>query len=159
MRVLAFDRDWTIDVNPAPGKQAVPLRWVRYWSERTEHEVWAIGNQRLVDEAGIPGVVEAIRRKHGDIDVLGEQNERGRYGWWPDRDDRLHLLRELFPDVEDHIVVDDIDLSFVDGWDHYYAWDFCPAVEEGAIELPIPGGDYEESIGTGRQRTGRGRDD
>lgn len=30
MIVLAFDRDWTVDVNPHPNREAVPLEWVRH---------------------------------------------------------------------------------------------------------------------------------
>lgn len=138
MYVLAFDRDWTVDLNPAPGKRAVPLQWVKHWAHETDHEVWAIGNQRLVDEAEIPGVVEAIRRRDGDIEVLGEQNEWSRYEYWPEREKRLHILADLFPDAEGYIVVDDIDLSHVNGWDHYYAWDFVDEVEQGKHPLSAP---------------------
>jgi len=42
MYVLAFDRDWIVDVNPHPRHDAVPLDWVRYWAHDTDHEVWAI---------------------------------------------------------------------------------------------------------------------
>jgi hypothetical protein len=77
MYVLAFDRDWTVDVNPHPHRDAVPLEWVRYWAHEAEHEVWAIGNQDLVEEADIPGTVESVRRRDGHIEVLGEQDEPG----------------------------------------------------------------------------------
>jgi phosphatidylethanolamine-binding protein (PEBP) family uncharacterized protein len=36
------------------------------------------------------------------------------------------------------IIVDDIDLSDVDGWNHYYAWDFVSAVERGDIPIDPP---------------------
>jgi hypothetical protein len=116
MYVLAFDRDWTVDVNPHPRHDAVPLEWVQYWARETEHEVWAIGNQDLVDEAEISGTVESIWRRDGDIKALGAQDEHGYYEWWPDRDERLHILAELFPDATEYVVVDDLDLSHVDGW-------------------------------------------
>ncbi|AFZ73805.1 HEAT repeat domain-containing protein [Natronobacterium gregoryi] len=141
MYVLAFDRDWTVDVNPHPSREAVPIEWVRYWAYETEHEVWAIGNQDLVDEADIPGTVESIRRRDGDIDALGDRNEFGNYEWWPEREARLRILAELFPDADEYVVVDDLDLSHVDGWDHYHAWDFVELVRDGKIELSIPSSD------------------
>lgn len=140
MIVLAFDRDWTVDVNPPPDREAVPLDWVQYWAHKTDHEVWAIGKQDLVYEAGIPGVVEAVRRYHGNLNKLGEQDDAGRYEWWPSRERRLELLAELFPDAFRYIVVDDLDLSHVEGWDHYTAWEFREEIEEGRLRsyLPLP---------------------
>jgi len=138
MYVLAFDRDWTVDVNPHPRREAVPLQWVRHWAHDTEHEVCAIGNQDLVEEADIPGTVESIRRRDGDIDALGEQNASGYYEWWPDRAERLHILAELFPDADEYIVVDDLDRSHVDGWTHYHAWNFLDAIDEGYLDLTVP---------------------
>lgn len=138
MYVLAFDRDWTVDVNPHPNRETVPLEWVRYWAHETAHQVWAIGNQDLVDEADIPGTVESIRRRDDNISVLGELDANGRYEWWPERDERLHILAELFPAAEGYIVVDDLDLSHVDGWEHYYAWDFVKAVRQHTAALEPP---------------------
>jgi hypothetical protein len=136
--VLAFDRDWTVDVNPHPDKDAVPLEWVRYWAHDTSHEVWAIGNQDLVDEADIPGIEEIVRRRDGDLSALGEQNNLGYYEWWPEREERLSILADLFPDAGGYVVVDDLDLTHVDGWEHYHAWEFVPAIQRGDIDLPIP---------------------
>jgi hypothetical protein len=141
MYVLAFDRDWTVDVNPHPHHEAVPLEWVRYWAHDTPHEVWAIGNQDLVDEANIPGTVESIRRRDGDLEALGETGPDGYYEWWPDRDERLRILADLFPDAAGYVVVDDLDLSHVDGWDHYHAWDFADAVRQGDLPLTTPSTD------------------
>jgi hypothetical protein len=138
MFVLAFDRDWTVDVNPHPNREAVPLSWVRYWAHETDHEVWAIGNQDLVEEADIPGTVECVRQRDGDISVLGEQDEFGYYEWWPEREERLNILFELFPDADQYIVVDDLDLSHVGGWDHYHAWEFTQKVRQGDIPLDTP---------------------
>lgn len=138
MAVLAFDRDWTVDVNPHPSKEAVPLEWVQYWAKETDHEVWAIGNQDLVEEAGIPGIEEAIRRRDGDCSALGEQDEAGDYEWWPEREERLTILADLFPDADDYIVIDDLDLAHVDGWRHYHAWEFVPAVYTGAVGVGPP---------------------
>ncbi|MDL0134061.1 HEAT repeat domain-containing protein [Halobacterium salinarum] len=138
MYVLAFDRDWTVDVNPHPHREAVPLEWVRYWAHRAGHEVWAIGNQDLVDEADIPGTVESVRQRDGHVDALGEQDEYGYYEWWPEREERLHILAELFPDAEGYIAVDDLDLGHVDGWEHYHAWDFVEHVRQGELGLSAP---------------------
>jgi hypothetical protein len=80
MMVFAFDRDWTVDVNPHPQHEAVPLTWVRHLAHDTNHEVWAIGNQDLKDEADIPGIEALAERYYEEgIDRLGEQNEFGRY--------------------------------------------------------------------------------
>ena len=138
MYLLAFDRDWTVDVNPHPDREAVPLAWVRHWAHETDHAVWAIGNQDLVAEADIPGTVESIRRRDGDIEALGERNEFGRYEHWPTREERLHILADLFPEADRRIVVDDLDLSRVEGWEHYHAWEFVPLVRDGEIDLPLP---------------------
>ena len=35
MYVFAFDRDWTVDVNSHPHKEAVPLEWVRHLAHET----------------------------------------------------------------------------------------------------------------------------
>jgi hypothetical protein len=136
--VLAFDRDWTVDVNPHPSREAVPLEWVRHWAHATDHEVWAIGNQDLTDEADVPGIVELVERSHGRPveTVLGEPTG-GRYPDWPSRRERLRLLADLFPDAPGYVVVDDLDLSDVAGWDHYHAWEFVPAVTRGAVHPSI----------------------
>lgn len=138
MHVLAFDRDWTVDVNPHHRYEAVPLDWVRHWAHESPHEVWAIGNQDLVEEADIPGIEELIRRRDGDIEALGAQDAQGYYEWWPYREHRLYILEEVFPDAEGYIVVDDIDLGHVAGWDHYHAWDFVEAVRSGQVGLQAP---------------------
>ena len=139
MMVFAFDRDWTVDVNPRPQHEAVPLTWVRHLAHETGHDVWAIGNQDLKEEADIPGIeVLAERYYEEGIDRLGEQNEFDRYDYWPERPDRLRMLAEEFPDATEYIVVDDIDLSNVEGWSHYYAWDFVSAVERGEIPIDPP---------------------
>lgn len=145
MYVLAFDRDWTVDVNPHPDNEAVPLEWVRHWAHATAHEVWAIGNQDLVEEADIPGTVESIRRRDGDLSALGDQDGQDSYEWWPARAERLAILADLFPDADRYIVVDDLDLAHVDGWDHYHAWEFVPAVRQGDLDLEPPAADTPPS--------------
>jgi len=80
MLVFAFDRDWTIDVNPHPRHDAVPLEWVRHLAHETPHAVYAIGNQTLAEEAAIPGVVDIVGRHPDDWDEwLGEKQPDGRY--------------------------------------------------------------------------------
>ena len=138
MYVLAFDRDWTVDVNPHPRYEAVPLEWVRYWAHDTDHEMWAIGSQEPVDGADILGTVELICRRNGGIDALGEQDAYGYYEWWPERGERLHIFADLFPDAVEYIALGDLDFSHIDGWTHYHACDFLDAIDEGRITLPVP---------------------
>ncbi|PSQ16242.1 hypothetical protein BRD00_11140 [Halobacteriales archaeon QS_8_69_26] len=137
--VCAFDRDWTVDINPHPSKEAVPLTWVRYLAHETDHPVYAIGNQDLAEEAAIPGVVDVVGRHPDDWDRwLGEKQADGRYERFPERRERLALIADLHPDADAYVVVDDLDLSDVEGWDHYHPWDFVPAVERGEIDPDLP---------------------
>ena len=141
MYVFAFDRDWTVDVNPHPHHEAVPLEWVRHLAHETDHAVYAIGNQRLVEEASIPGVVDIVD-KHPDEwdDWLGERESDSRYERFPERRERLSLIADLHPDAAGYVVVDDLDLSDVAGWDHYHAWEFVPAIERSEIPVTLPDG-------------------
>ncbi len=139
MIAFAFDRDFTVDVNPHPRREAVPIEWVRHLAHETGHAVYAIGNQDLADEAGIPGIVDIVGRHADDWDEwLGEKNYHGNYERFPSRRERLHLIADIHPDAEAYVVVDDLDLSDVEGWDHYHAWDFVPAVEAGDIDPSLP---------------------
>jgi RNA polymerase-binding transcription factor DksA len=139
MLVFAFDRDWTVDVNPHPRHDAVPLEWVRHLAHDTDHAVYAIGNQDLADEAAIPGVVDIVGQHSDDWhDWLGDKQPDGYYERFPTRRERLQLITDLHPGADDYIVVDDLDLSDVEGWDHYHAWEFVPAVERGEIEPSLP---------------------
>ena len=139
MLVFAFDRDWTVDVNPHPRHDAVPLEWVRHLAHETPHAVYAIGNQTLTEEAAIPGVVDVVGRHPDDWDEwLGEKQPDGRYEQFPLRRERLALIADLHPDADSYVVVDDLDLSDVDGWEHYHAWEFAPAVERGEIHPDLP---------------------
>ena len=139
MLVFAFDRDWTVDVNPHPRHDAVPLEWVRHLAHETDHAVYAIGNQTLAEEAAIPGVVDIVGR-HGDAwdEWLGDKQPDGYYEQFPTRRERLSLIADLHPDADGYVVVDDLDLSDVDGWEHYHAWDFVPAVQQGDIDPGLP---------------------
>lgn len=140
MHVLAFDRDWTVDVNPHPHQDPmVPLEWIRYWAHESPHNVWAIGNQDLIKEADIPGIVDLVRLRDGDTSALGERDTHGYYDWWPYREHRLYILAELFPDAEAYIVVDDLDLTHVSGWNHFHAWEFVDAVRSNELALTVPG--------------------
>jgi hypothetical protein len=139
MLVFAFDRDWTVDVNPHPSHDAVPLEWVRHLAHETPHTVYAIGNQTLAEEAAIPGVVDIVGRHPDDWDEwLGEKQPDGRYEQFPLRRERLSLIADLHPDADGYVVVDDLDLSDVDGWEHYHAWEFVPAVERGDVHPELP---------------------
>lgn len=139
--VFAFDRDRTVRVNQLYKPDTlVPLAWVRYLAHETDHEVWAIGTQTLKGEADIPGIETLAERYYeAGIDRLGEKNDWGRYEFRPVRRERLRMLAEEFPDSAEYIIVDDIDLSDVDGWSHYYAWDFVPAVERGDVTIDPSG--------------------
>jgi len=126
-------------VNPHPRHDAVPLEWVRHLAHETPHAVYAIGNQTLAEEAAIPGVVDIVGRHPDDWDEwLGEKQPDGRYEQFPLRRERLSLIDDLHPDADSYVVVDDLDLSDVDGWEHYHAWEFVPAVERGEIHPDLP---------------------
>lgn len=129
--VFAFDRDDTIDLNPPPweDREAVPLEWVAYLAHRTGHIVSATGNQLLKQEASIPGTQEIIDA-HPNVDLAQEGTTESLYF---SRQQRIQLLSELYPNAEQHIVVDDVDLSALDSWTHYFSWDFVPAAREGNI--------------------------
>ncbi len=139
MLVFAFDRDWTVDVNPHPSRQAVPLEWVRELAHGTQHAVYAIGNQDLAEEAAVPGVVDIVGMHPDDWNRwLGGKRPDGRYERFPKRRERLALIADLHPNADGYVVVDDLDLGDVEGWDHYHAWAFVPAVERGDIHPGLP---------------------
>jgi len=137
--ILAFDRDQTVDVNPPANKEAVPLSWIEHWDAETDHEVWAIGNQELKSEAGIPGVREAVLELENEwYREFTETDDDDSVDGWPRRARRVEMLAELFPDADGYVVVDDKDLSYVDGWSHYFPWEFVDAVRTGALTLDVP---------------------
>lgn len=136
--VFAFDRDETVDVNPHPEKAAVPLAWLRYLNEETDHEVWATGNQKLKSEADIPGIREAVLRLENEWhrefrETETDENVDG----WPRRARRVTMISDLFPEASGYIVIDDKDLSYIDGWDHYFPWEFVEAVREGRLDIDV----------------------
>ncbi len=111
--VFCFDRDRT--VNTSHGGP-VPLAWVRKLAHETVHPVYAIGNQRLKEEAEIPGV-EEMQSELGDDQNL-DQNRR--HVFMPARRERVRLAEKLHRDATAYIVVDDVDLSDMDGWRHFF---------------------------------------
>jgi len=136
--VFAFDRDETVDVNPHPEEEAVPLSWVRTLAHETPHEVWAIGNQQLKDEADIDGIREAVMESENEWYRAFEEAETDLdVDGWPRRGRRVTMLSELFPDADAYIVVDDKDLSYVEGWTHYYPWEFVDAVRNGTLPVAV----------------------
>jgi len=148
MKVFAFDRDDTVDVSPPHEREAVPLAWVRHLAHETDHEVWAIGNQRLVEEADVPGVAEAIERHPTATRPDSGGSTTSRFS----RAERVRLVGELFPDAEEHVVVDDVYLKHMDGWTHYYPWEFVAAAEEGTLGVSLPDGGARGRDGGGGTR-------
>lgn len=149
--VLCFDRDFTVSVNPRPGKEAVPIGWVQYWAHETDIPVWATGNQHLKSEAEIPGIEEAERAWMEYI--AGEEYEYENSNLVdyskPRRRDGLRLIQDVyeavFPDEDFRfIVVDDVDVSDLSEegpWTHYLPWDFFEQVQNGETELEEPPSD------------------
>lgn len=129
--VFAFDRDHTVDVNPPPGdRAAVPLAWIRHLAHRTDHVVFATGNQTLKAEAEIPGIAEIVHA-HPDLTVEEANARTGLFGGRLPRRERVRSLGDLYPSATERIVVDDVDLGDVPGWTHYFPWDFHEAVAAG----------------------------
>ncbi|WP_436923637.1 adaptin protein [Halosimplex amylolyticum] len=170
--ILAFDRDDTVDVNPPADREAVPLAWLRAFDDREGVEVWAIGNQRLRYEADVPGVPELLaelgagrvrsrllagmmrvewhlHRYPGLRAMFAATAPRVDSATMPPRDERLRLLAALRDGATVRVVVDDVDRSHVDGWIHYYPWDFVDAVRDGSLGLDPPrrAGPRESSVG------------
>ncbi len=96
MKVYAFDRDDTISTSDGP----IPLEVVKELDEK--YLVYATGNQKLCFEA----------------DIIGIGVEEGT------KPERLEKVKSLHPDGDNYIVVDDEDLSDVDGWNYYTPEEF-----------------------------------
>lgn len=135
--VFAFDRDYTVDVNPPrePDREAVPLEWVGYLAHHTDHVVYAIGNQLLKREAGIPGIAEIVESYS---EVLEGDSETDQFSARPSRRERVRMVADLYPAATEYIVVDDVDLSDLPEWIHYPSWEFVPAAQEGTIVEDLP---------------------
>ena len=134
--VFAFDRDDTVDVNPPPwdDREAVPLTWIAHLAHRTEHIVYATGNQLLKREATIPGTTE-ILAAHPAYDWPDSDSSNQLY---LSRQEQVRMLGELYDDADQRTVVDNVDLSELDGWAHYYSWDFVPAARKDNIVSELP---------------------
>lgn len=132
MILFAFDRDLTIDVNQGP----VPLSWVIQIAKR--HKVYAIGNRALGPEAGIPNHVDIKRmvRERGVKVVERQPNWEGRLGVLIPEDQvyrnvertrsniegkfrRMSYLDALHPEATRKIVVDDLPLHHMRGWEYW----------------------------------------
>jgi len=153
--VACFDRDWTVSVNPPPDRTAVPLSWVKAYAHGHDAvDVWATGNQRLCAEAAVPGVetarelraelgLPAVDPRPSDPAGVAPVN-RG----LPTRRDRLRMVADIYeagPTEPILLVVDDVDLSDVDGWTHYTAWAFVPAAREGSAPLSAPETEFTDT--------------
>lgn len=143
--LFAFDRDHTVDVNPPAGdRAAVPLAWIRHLAHETDHVVFATGNQTLKTEAEIPGTAEIVH-EHPELTVEAANQRSGLFGGRLSRRERVTRLGELYPTAPERIVVDDVDLSRLEGWTHYFPWDFHDAVRRGDVLGDVlgnvPGGD------------------
>lgn len=164
MIVFAFDRDSTVDVNPPDdGSPAVPLEWVEHLAHETEHEVWATGNQRLAEEADIPGDEAAVQgyvdrwgdpadhmearpapnletQVIDDVDAPAPDLTTAVYRYQtedirPSRQQRIRLVGALFPDADRYVAVDNRYLGFVEGWEHYLCLELVEEIEAFA-DLP-----------------------
>lgn len=106
--LIAFDRDGTTETGHPPGP--VPIAAIADLKDKG-FNLWAIGNQRLCEETGLPGWKTLIERSGANrhAHYLGDRVQ------FLDRIGVLKLLEQLFPDHK-RIVVDDFDLSMVAGW-------------------------------------------
>lgn len=143
--VFAFDRDYTVGSNPPTedDRPGVPIAWITHLAHSTEHLVYATGNQMLTSEAKIPGIPEIIDA-HPKFDRDPSELE---YDERPDRRECLRMLREIYPDAEGYVVVDDIDLSDMDGWTHYFSWHFVPRARQNEFPGLPPSTDEIKEIG------------
>lgn len=125
--VFCFDRDRTVDTSFGG---PVPLQWVEKLAHETRHPVYAIGNQTLKREANIPGVQEM--RSKLNLDPSSSSDRR--HVFMPARRERVRLAERLHPDATEYIVVDDVDLSDMDGWTHYFPDDFVSTYRDRTID-------------------------
>lgn len=109
---FCFDRDETVSIGHPPGP--IPLRIVEELSGSSKHGVWATGNQALKGEADIPGRDEAIEQLPNHIAAAVR---------YPGRREILEIVYEV-TDYDEYIVVDDVDLSDMEDFDHYFPDDF-----------------------------------
>jgi len=149
--VVAFDRDHTVAVGNLSAREdceLVPLNWVRHLAHETPQLVYATGNQSLVREAEIPGISTIVEQHPRGEEVAAADSPRlSAYG--PSRETRVEMLATVH-DADRYIVVDDIDLSQIEAFDHYTAWDFMSAVREGDVlpdvSFPEPESDSDSPV-------------
>lgn len=122
MHVIAFDWGWTVDQDPHPEHEGVPLAWITGLVGADEYRVYALSD-RLARELGIPGPQT----------ILSEQNPSG-----SERRAILEQLRARHPDATSRTVVDDIDMSDVAGWAHYTGWEFVAAARAETLPFEVP---------------------
>lgn len=127
MTVFMFDRDYTVDVNPKPGRDSIPLRLVKFLAHETDHPVFATGNQHLRREALIPGVEDARKiweKMHGYDPNDRYEDESYFDNYKPSRENCVKLVRDIHPDHNEFIVFDDANLKHLheDGINHFYPW-------------------------------------
>ena len=121
--IFAFDRDRTVSSSEGP----IPVETVVYLSKHRRCKVWAIGNQALKQEAGIPGIEElasALKIDYKTVKAVGpkelDSEQRNIVG----KLSRLGFLRRLYPKATRFIVVDDFNLGSAVGWKHFYPEEF-----------------------------------
>lgn len=149
--VVCFDRDHTVSVNPHPERRAVLLSWVKYLAhEDPTVDVWATGNQRLTEEARVPGISEAItcwQVLTVADDPMAYQSRLPTDTRVPGRREGLELIRTVYERLAASIsrkprlvVVDDIDLTDLESWSHYFPWEFAERNEtnDGPVDVPTP---------------------
>lgn len=119
--VFAFDRDDTVDTSYGP----VPVVWVEHLDALDGVKVIAIGNQDLVDEAGIDGL-------YWLADELGYEEPV------PPRAVRIERVRE-WADLQNASVVHHVDDALVDveGVASHLPEPFVERFEE-RFDLPDP---------------------
>lgn len=108
---FCFDRDRTVDTGVPEGP--VPVEIVRELEE-SRHDVWATGNQALKGEAGIDGRDELLELVPGHMAVTMKHGGRR---------DMVRMAQEV-SEADEYIVIDDVDLSELEGVTHYYPEDF-----------------------------------
>lgn len=113
--IACFDTDQTVDVPPHYGQQGpVTISHILRLKDMDHVSVWATGfNQSLRYLAGIPGMRE-LKEKVGS------------HARFVERDDRMRLLDDAFPDAEYKYVVDDVDLSSLEPeWTYWFPQDYA----------------------------------
>lgn len=157
--LFAFDRDYTVE-NPSHMTGPIPLRHLIWLQRETPHEVWAVGNQKLCGEAGIPGIDEMAARMGIPIKKItkhfGNQFDRRTLASLPQakrkaekrrinvecKFKRLRILAKLFPDQAHYLVTDDYPevaevgepWMFLESQEFADRWEEVQALALGAID-------------------------